>query len=248
MPVTYIYDGTFEGLLTAIHYALAKAEPVADILKESGKPVNGDLFSSDRTIGTDIEKSRAVDSIIREKMGREAQENVLFAFLSEMEGIEKHIYNYIKFGGEKGRDTDKYLTDPAVYPVHRASERASREGHRLLGFVRFADAGGIFYAKITPDGNMLPIIIPHFKERFGKQKWIIHDEKRGMAAFHDGSRVAVKQVESLEITGYTEDEKKYADMWKSYFGAMEIKSRENLKLQQHLVPKKYQKNMTEFGG
>ena len=246
MQKSYVYDGTFEGYLTVLYDIFKSGDEPACICRANTGSATLNLFFDEKHTAAEEKKYLLMKKAIIEKISAETFENTVHAFLSEMPDIEMHIYRYVNTGREKGSEVNKLLADDNVIPVLRAAQRVTREGHRMLGFVRFADAGGIYYAKINPDCNVLPVIIPHFKARFGSQKWIIHDVVRNLAAFYDGKRCAIKPVESLELNGAADDEVKYADMWKAYFQAMEIKSRHNLKLQRQLIPMKYRKNITEF--
>ena len=246
MLKSYVYDGTFEGYLTVLYEIFKSGGEPASICRANTGSATLNLFFDEKHTAAEEKKYLLMKKAIIEKISAETFENTVHAFLSEMPDIEMHIYRYINTGRQKGGEVNKMLADDNVVPVLRAAQRVMREGHRMLGFVRFADAGGVYYAKINPDANILPVIIPHFKARFGSQKWIIHDVVRGIAAFYDGGKCVIKSVESAQMAPETGICDEYVSMWKAYFQAMEIKSRHNPKLQQQLIPKKYRGNITEF--
>ena len=45
---------------------------------------------------------------------------------------------------------------------------------------------------------------------------------------------------------YNEEEKKYEDLWKTFFKTIGIKERENKKCQMNFMPKKYWSNIIEM--
>ncbi len=43
----------------------------------------------------------------------------------------------------------------------------------------------MYFAKIEPDFNVLPLIQKHFKDRYADQKWMIFDLKRNFGIIYD---------------------------------------------------------------
>ncbi|MFN8364013.1 MAG: DUF4130 domain-containing protein [Cloacibacterium normanense] len=75
----------------------------------------------------------------------------------------------------------------------------------MLAFVRFELLQDeVYFAKIEPDFNVLPLIRKHFKERYADQKWMIFDLKRHYGIFYDlkevqFSRLILLNYKILEI-------------------------------------------------
>ena len=90
---TLIYDGSFNGFLTAVFIAFEEKISVVDI-QPNGKTQNG-LFSESETIFTNVAKAKRVWNGVRSKSSS-AINNIYFAFLSEKEGIEMLCYTYIQ--------------------------------------------------------------------------------------------------------------------------------------------------------
>jgi probable DNA metabolism protein len=56
----------------------------------------------------------------------------------------------------------------------------------MTAFVRFEKMqDGVFFAKIDPDFNVLPLIRKHFKDRYQDQKWMIYDLRRNYGILYD---------------------------------------------------------------
>ena len=103
----------------------------------------------------------------------------------------------------------------------------SREAHKYKGFIRFEMTEVGFFARIAPKHDILPLLAPHFLERFGDER-VIFDEGRNMAVVigKNGYRIMSASVDSFEKH---EDEQKFETLWKRFFASIGIKERENKK-------------------
>src|SRR5690554_2307617 len=76
--------------------------------------------------------------------------------------------------------------DQDVLLFHQTLRKISRERHRMKAFVRFnKTSDGMFFALIEPDFNVLPLILPFFKNRYTDQSWLIYDVKRKYGCHYD---------------------------------------------------------------
>jgi probable DNA metabolism protein len=250
--VTYIYDGTLEGLLTVIHDSIYYGKVPGNIKSQNKEEAQTELFGKNITIDTDSTKVVKMRSVIMNTMPIDSMRMILYAFLSETQGVEMTIHNYIVMGLQTGKKTNMHITTDCVAEVDRLFNTVCREGHRMLGFIRFEKVKGakeeFFYAKIKPDFNVLPVITSHFVNRLPDEKWVIYDESRGLAVFYNKKRCVIREIEDVNIDSMLEEEKQYRDMWREYFVVMGIEERNNKKLQKALVPLKYRENMLEFSG
>ncbi len=242
--LTYVYDGSFEGLLTAVFEAFYRKEEPDAILAEQG--MQQDLVTKYFFIATDPVKSDRVYASIRSKISEDALKNVYHILLSEEADAGTLIYRYLKLGWKMGGRVDLHLSDNTVFRVMDINRRLEYEVHRLMGFVRFRQVeGGIFYSSISPDNNVVELLAPHFAERLSDQKWIIHDVRREVAALYNSKSWIVSEFSAGDIPGSTEDEKRFAGLWKEFFNTLEIPSRKNPKLQRQLMPRRYWDHLTE---
>lgn len=88
-----VYDGSFNGFLTAIFVGINEKIEIMGFQK-TYSPQKG-LFVETQTINTDILKAKKVWNSI-EKKNSTVLKNVYFAFLSEAEGVEFMLYKYIQ--------------------------------------------------------------------------------------------------------------------------------------------------------
>jgi len=242
--VNYLYDGSFEGLLTCIYEAYYRSEKPDRIY--SSEYVQQNLLDENIQISTDPDKASKVYDSIARKISYQCLENIYHAYLSELSGIETNILNYVRLGFKKGKDVDLYLSDDRVLAVHTAAKKVTRECHLMVGLLRFKKLdNNIYYAQYKPDHNITTLISGHFVDRFSDQSWVIHDVKRNYAAVFDKKVCIFTDVseEAIPITYGIGDD--YEKLWKDYFNNICIKERINPKLQKQYMPARYWKFLIE---
>ncbi|AEF93672.1 hypothetical protein Desca_0792 [Desulfotomaculum nigrificans CO-1-SRB] len=242
--VIYIYDGSFEGLLTAIYEAYYRREQPEHLLAR--REFMPDLFSQPVYIDTDHIKSEKVFLSIENKISSAALRHVFYAFLSETEAVGTMIYNYLQLGWQVGSEVDRHLADDRVSKIHQLSQKVSRERHRMLGLIRFRQlAGGIYYAPIEPDYNVTALVAPHFVRRLADQNWIIHDLKRGLAALYNQREWIMTEMDFTRSLVYEQKEHDYQQLWRQYFDSAAVPGRINPKLQRKYMPVRYWRHLIE---
>ncbi|EAS20454.1 TIGR03915 family putative DNA repair protein [Nonlabens mediterrranea] len=265
MTTTLLYDGSLNGLLTAIFTIYDQKINLPIISKASLTQKN--LFDGTEIITTDIDKAQRVWKRFKSLCNHRDSHQVYCAFLSEITGMENTIYEYIKmtFRAQKAPSGD--FTDPVVLKIAQAAKMVGREKHRMEAFVRFHLIDNkTYYANIEPDFNVLPLITKHFKNRYADQNWIIYDLSRNYGISYDQKTIHEVHIEfkapkgqrgilntissSLQNnlamkTDYKELENNYQDLWNMYFKSTNIESRKNLKLHLQHVPRRYWKYLSE---
>lgn len=242
----YIYDGTFEGFLTVVARARRKKE-IPDGISRT-EPEQQGLFIGVITVESDHDLSLAMCMDIADAISPYSFRNVYHAFLSETDGVEMALCKYLDLGWRVSKRIDRMLTHDLVLPVRKLAQKVRSEAHRMKGFVRFMQVReGFYYARLEPDHNILPLIAPHFADRFSDQDWIIHDTRRGRAIIHDSSRKQWVPV-AMDLLGnpdFSVEEKFFRDLWKKYFAKIAVEERLNPKLQRQKLPLKYQPFLVE---
>ncbi len=243
----YRYDGTFEGLLTALAIIGERKEKPADICRHM--PLQGGLFCMGTEVETDYEKFGRYRAKIEREITAHALRNAHHAFLAETAGVEMAIYHYLTLGLREGKRLDGMLADDRVLTVHKAARKVRGEAYRMKGFVRFREVReGFYYALLEPEHRILALVAPHFAARFADQNWVIHDLKRSEGIIHDASRHQWTAV-SMGIDhepSYTEQELFFSFLWQRYFKRAAISERLNPSLQKNRLPLKYRKHLVEM--
>lgn len=247
MELIYIYDGTFEGYMTAVYDSYySQAKPSKIVSMDDYEP---SLIDNIINIVSDSIKSDKVYSGIRNKISQNALMNVYHVFLSGIKNSDTLLYEYIKLGFKLGKEVDMHLHNDTVLNIHKISRKVSLEKHRMLGFVRFTKLlNDIYYSAISPDHNILSLIAPHFAERLQDQKWIIHDLRREIAVVYNAKEWVISAMpkDYIDIKKMIEDTEHYENLWKNYFTNIAIKERTNPKLQKLMMPVRYRAHLIEF--
>lgn len=243
---TYLYDGTFEGFLSAMATVREKGGRPADIARTA--PPQGGLFAELAAIETAPERALGFFDEMAVQISPFACRTLYHAFLSDVAGVEMILFRYLELGWRVGGRLDSLLTRDEVRQVHRLARKVRYEAHRMMGFVRFKEvAGGFYYAQLEPDHRILPLVAPHFSRRFRDQHWIIHDLRRGEGIVYDAGRKEWAQTE-IDLCGmpeFTAKEELCQELWRRYFDRIAIEERKNPKLQRSKLPFKYRKHLVE---
>jgi probable DNA metabolism protein len=249
---TLLYDGSFEGLLTAVfeiyEHKLAEVRICPEHLLEPN------FFDDKRSITSDMVKANRVLKGLQQRLAAGGVQRLYAAHLSEIKGEEANLLGFIRYAFSTNETIEEDFGNKYVMRLSYVLKLVRREKHRMEAFVRFQKmADGIFYASIEPDFNVLPLILTHFKRRYADQKWIIYDIKRSYGIYYDLQEAVFvkmdfasgKKDEKSIISSYSEDETLYQALWKDYFKHVNIPARKNTKLHLQHVPKRYWKHLTE---
>ena len=245
------YDSTFEGFLTAIFeiYEYKYVNPI--INKKHNTQQN--IFSESTEIFSNDDKSDRVIKKLDQQLGADGVRCLLYAFLSEIENIEQDLFKVIDYAVQNPTlNIMKDFANDAILKIVKLTKSVGREKHRMEAFIRFELLkDDIYFAKINPDFDVLTLIIPHFKNRYQDQKWLIYDLHRKYGIYYDLETIATitldLDINLLDIDNnlYSESEIDYQKLWSEYFDHTNIKERKNIKLHVQHVPKRYWKYLTE---
>ncbi|MGL5346980.1 MAG: TIGR03915 family putative DNA repair protein [Peptostreptococcaceae bacterium] len=244
--IVFLYDSTFEGLLTAIYeayYSKVKPNRIYSI-----KHYKSNLIDEVIKIETDTIKFQKVYDAIENKISRTSLNKIYYSYLSEIEESANVIYYYLQMGFKLGKDVECHKHNDIVINIDKLSKRVSLERHRFTGFVRFKEINGILYSKIEPDFNILPLIGNHFKSRLTNEYFIIEDTNRDIALIYNKKEYHLTELsqEQKNALSSNDNDVKYEELWKQYFKSTSIRERSNYRLQKRSMPTRYWKNLTEI--
>lgn len=251
---TYVYDGSFEGLLSYI-FAIyhTKTPPTIIVPQQQFQAV---LLGDTREITTDEDLARRVLQGVATRAGEQAAELVYQLFLSEQPDIELLIYSLIrKLMQQQNAAILSNFADETILRSAQIAKMMGREVHRMHAFVRFQkNRDGCFYAAIDPDFNVLPLLGDHFECRYADQQWIIFDTRRHYGLHYNLQTTEFISDEHPQLINHTgqlqadvmdDQEKTYQALWERYFQAVNIQARKNTKLHLRHMPKRYWKYLIE---
>ena len=254
--MVYIFDGTMDGLLTAVFDAFAMHEQPETLLTEG--EVLPLFCERTQTVHTDEEKARRVWTGLEKKLSREAMKLISVSWLSELKELNGHLFRYICKVFTAGKGIERHFADPDVLAVTNIARKVLHEQLRMKQFIRFQKAkDGTYLGVVSPDHNVLPLIIDHFQDRFNDQPWLIYDAKRHYGFNYDGKTVIRITFEDeaavpfnlangkLDESVLSSDDQLLQDLWRTYFKAICIRERMNPRKQLNDMPRRYWKYMTE---
>ncbi len=240
----YIYDGTFEGFLNCIyhHYYTDRAN---NICTEDSYQAN--MLCDHLRVETDEERTRRVYDAIAEKISDYDLRNVYKAFLSSIPEKEVIILRYVVFGFARGREVSSFHGNSIVNDFQAVLKKVGAETERMLQFVRFSVMeGGILYAEVEPEHDVLELIHTHFCDRFRNDPFIIRDVGRNKAMIAYQKHWYISAFEEEQRPTLSMEEIQYRRLWKTFFDNIAIKERTNPRCQRSFMPERYWKHLTEM--
>ena len=136
--IDYLYDGTFEGLLTCI-YENYYTEKASGIFREEAYQSN--LLGGCMEVKTDPQKAITVYEAIEKKISAYDLRRIYRVFLSSDEYKETRILRYIILGFKTGGRISLMHSDPVVLDIQMIEKKVNVERERMMQFVRFSVMG-----------------------------------------------------------------------------------------------------------
>ena len=230
----FLYDNTFEGLLTSVFEAYSR-RTFPDALIVEGEPLP--LFHDEVfTVISDEKKARRVWRGLQKKLSQSALACLAQCWLAEEPETAPLLFRYIRKAIDAPRSIETNFADADVLEFSRMWKRVDWERMRMMQFIRFQKAA---------DGTY-----------FADQRWLIYDIKRAYGYYYDLREVwqvtfGEDSREGHLVTGMLDeslmdkDEKLFQQLWKTYFKAICIKERMNPRKHRQDMPVRYWKYLTE---
>ncbi len=239
--------------MTGVYDAYASKLGYENVKLQIEDEMDRELFAEYVEVEPDAEKSEKVLRTIRREFGLDAFDAICRAAASWDNRKADAIFKTVVLGLHlpKKKNVLSCQTKDYVCTILELGKKTWNEAHRLMGFVRFTElAGGILYADTHPENDVLPLIAPHFANRYPEEHWVIYDEKREKFAIHRAGK-GWMIVEDLKVAEEVKsqlsmEEDDYRAMWKAFTKSIAIEARKNEKLQKQLLPLKFRDVMTEF--
>ena len=147
------------------------------------------------------------------------------------------------------------LANPRVAPINAICRSVGNECEHMRQFIRFehlkGDGADFWFAKCNPRDSVVPLVMPHFVERFNIQAFMIYDEVHKVAGVYDGhgwhliDATGLKESD-LKLPQKSAEEDVMQDAWRSFYKCVAIDARYNPELRRSFMPKRLWKNLTEM--
>ncbi len=253
----YVFDGTMDGLLSAVFDAFLLKEEPEQLL--TGGDVLPLFCERIYKVTTNAEKARRVWTGLEKQLPRAALRIISTSQLSELQELWQPLFMLVCKVFRQGKEVVSNFADPDVLTVTQIARRVAHEAHRMMQFVRFQKAkDGTYLAVISPDHNVLPLIVDHFHDRFNDQPWLIYDARRHYGYHYDGESPPIHITFENETSVpfsladgklsddiLSSDDHLLQDLWRTYFKAICIRERLNPRKQLNDMPRRYWKYLTE---
>ncbi len=246
--VAYTFDGTTEGLLTAVFMAYARHEDPQDIARED--TLQPRLGQSVIAVETKPELAQRVRVGIQKRGGRYAWELVLHASLVDDADAPTTVYRFVRLVMGRSAAANAMLahelTNPVVGRMIELDRFVRNERHHMLQFLRFEHMrGDIWFACCNPKANVVGLLMDWFAGRFNTQRFIIYDEAHCMAGVFDGESWMLVSTEEVTLPERSTEEATMQAAWKGFYDAVSIPIRYHPELRRQFMPKRFWKNILE---
>ncbi len=236
----YLFDGSKQGFLCALikgyghREAQLTSKRVQLLLGQEQVCVETDFSLAERVenrlLSFDADCMRDLDFLLRS--GEADNEQVAFRYFRALANAKTNI--------------SKRLADLDVFRAVEYVKKISFEIHRFHGFIRFIETqSGALYAPFSPDNDICDLLAPHFRARLPQFPFVLHDIRRKKACVYDGKRTFVAPLERAEVL-ISANEEGWQALWKRYYAAVNIPSRERLTQMRGYLPARYWKHLTEL--
>lgn len=265
--LAYAYDGTLEGLLSAIFAAYANHEIPTDIAPRH--LLQPRLGQKTRVIPANDEHAKRVERGICRAGGTRVFEAVKEASLSDNPQTGTIIYSFVRYlMGEQKTSKDAGVNPkanpspsarvskrgilsrqahPAVGPFVNLVRAVGNERHRMMQFLRFEHLeGDVWFAQCNPNANVVPLLMDWFAARFNTQPFIIYDEVHKIAGVYDKASWYLVNAKQITLPNRTADEACAKQAWRQFYNTVAIQSRYNPELRRQFMPKRLWKNIAEM--
>lgn len=182
-----IYDGTFNGFLTAVYFAFDKQLRIAGI--QSKDAPQKELFTENRIIITNIDMAKSVWNTVSHT-NAVAMKSIYFAFLSETKGIPFLLYQYIRKLVSKTSSDQKELPGGSIRTIYNLAERVATKKKYLESFLKLESSkDGILFGVLDNMYDLLPLISRYFRIHHQDKDWLLYDHRRNYGLYYNKKNV-----------------------------------------------------------
>src|SRR5690606_975875 len=139
------------------------------------------------SVAMDADNAERVLTKLHKLLGRSGMRNILWGFLSEKAHIGTTLFQVIKYAIDyPSRHIMEDLGNLNVLELVQTVKSVGTEEHRMEAFVRFEHTtDDIYFARVEPYSNVLPVIGEHLRQRYQDQHGAIYDVARGYGLYYD---------------------------------------------------------------
>lgn len=246
----FIYDGSFEGLLTAVFDSFAqKRLPIKIVQRQR---LTQHLFGEELRVISNSAKADRVAKKLRE-ISPDLFCHLALAFTSRQEGVEMLLFNLIVQSLKAHRKMQESYGGPDQLRLHELSKLVQNEMHRQQALVQFYQLNqAICMSTIDPDYDVLPFLGGYFQNHFAHQQWVIYDTAHGYGLHHNLHTLSPFAVNDEQLLRNLPDEhlpheeQMGRQLWANYFKPENGPVRKQTAIHHKLIPQQYWKHLSNF--
>jgi len=189
----FLYDGTFEGLLSTIFEIYErKAEPFRIEKMAKNQPF---MFGRCVSVNTNKETADRVCAGVVNKTSKGALHSLYTAFLSQVQGIEMLIYRWVKQAMDSQRNIEGDYTNSLVLEIKQINKQVARELNKAIAFTQFKSTEiGVGFATISSAFNVMPLVAEHFLQALPTENWLLFDAEKMVGIYSNQGKVSEVEV------------------------------------------------------
>ncbi|MBQ6453264.1 MAG: TIGR03915 family putative DNA repair protein [Coriobacteriales bacterium] len=244
-PLIYSYDGSLEGLFSAIFESYSRHENPAEVCPAANLQTS--LLYQVVDVETNMDYAVRVRDKLLSCFGEQEYERIKMAYLSDDPVKDTVICHYVRHLMRTGKAGMYDAAHPDTAAFAMVWRPVFNERHRMLQFLRFSlMEGGVYFARINPNANVVPLIMEHFKNRFNDQPFLIYDEVHHIAGLYDLHDVQLISTDEINLPDLADAEREWREMWRTFYDAICNQQRLNPALRRSFMPKRLWGNLTEL--
>ena len=265
---TYTFDGSLEGMFTAIHAAFCAHDVHADILPAD--QLQPRLGQEVVDVPTCLDEALKVRRLVEYALGTQAFRCIRSAASAESGDRGTIIYRFLRYAlpaSKRNRCSScnlkatctkacetplscallDDLSIPEVFNLMQLYRSVVNERHLMLQFIRFEHCeGDVWFARCNPKANVVPLLMDWFIARFNDQKFVIYDENHDMSGVYDGSHWYLVASDTITPPPHMEDERMMREAWRRFYRAIGVEARYNPELRRGFMPMRLWRNLPEM--
>lgn len=231
----YLTDGSSDGFYTAVY----DAYPDQESCITSDQNLQPNLFDTIKTVHTDKLKANKIKARIS-TWDPIVTSDVFLILKYEGKDREQIAFGYLKTLIREKRSVRTMFSDEQAERAIATMRKITLEVHHFTGFLRFTEnRDGILYAPISPDHDILDLLMPHFEKRLGKNPFLIHDTKRSKLGIWNGKCHTFAQIGITPSFVPSAEQDEWEQLWKSYYQHVNIALRSHEKQMKASMPVRY---------
>ena len=240
--IVYVYDGSFDGLLSVIFDAFSRREVPEHIFTYANE--ENTLFAVHQVENTE-DKAKRVGKWLK-GFSSEVFTVFYYGYLTCIKNKEMELLMLAIKLNKEGKNAIFDVSSRAVHNINKGILALKNESHLFCGFVRFAEYNGVLVSEIQPKNVVLPVILKHFETRFPNENYMIIDRTNKTILVHDRRGSHMVPYTDYELPPIPPNELMIQNLWCGFYDTASIELRQNLRCRMGHMPKRYWATMTEM--